>query len=332
MKIKRLGRTGLKVTEICLGTMTFGYQCDEKTSFQIMDAAAEAGVNFIDTADVYPVPVSLDSAGKTEEIVGRWLRGKREAFVLATKCRMQMGTGPNDGGLSRKHVLAAIDASLSRLGTDYVDLYQVHSPDPDTPIDETLRALDSIIQSGKARYIGCSNFQAWQLGKALWASDRLGIARFDSVQPRYNLLFREIEHDLLPLCEDQGVGVIVYNPLAGGFLTGKHRRGEPPAANTRFAVAGKLYLDRYWNEASFEAVERLRRFFEARGKSLTRVAVAWVLKQRAVTSAIVGATSDSQLRDTLGGVGVELDAEETDHCEAVWYEVPRARDPRIAFR
>jgi aryl-alcohol dehydrogenase-like predicted oxidoreductase len=332
MQIKRLGRTGLKVTEICLGTMTFGYQCDEKTSFQIMDAAAEAGVNFIDTADVYPVPVSLDSAGRTEEIVGRWLRGKREDFVLATKCRMQMGTGPNDAGLSRKHVLAAIDASLRRLGTDYVDLYQVHSPDPDTPIDETLRALDSIIQSGKARYIGCSNFQAWQLGIALWASDRLGIARFDSVQPRYNLLFREIEHDLFPLCEDQGVGVMVYNPLAGGFLTGKHRRGEPPAANTRFAVAGKLYLDRYWNEASFESVERLRRFFEARGKSLTHVAVAWVLKQRAVTSAIVGATSDSQLRDTLGGVGLELDAEEMDHCEGVWYEVPRARDPRIALR
>lgn len=332
MQIKRLGRTGLKVTEICLGTMTFGYQCDERTSFQIMDEAAEGGVNFIDTADVYPVPVSLDTVGKTEEIVGRWLRGKREDFVLATKCRIQMGTGLNDAGLSRKHVLAAIDASLRRLGTDYVDLYQVHSPDPDTPIDETLRALDSIIQSGKARYIGCSNFQAWELGNALWASDRLGIARFDSVQPRYNLLFREIEHELFPLCKDQGVGVIVYNPLAGGFLTGKHRRGAQPAANTRFAVAGKLYLDRYWNEASFEAVERLRRFFDVRGKSLTHVAIAWVLKQRAITSAIVGATSDAQLRDTLGGVGLELDPEEIDHCEAVWYEVPRARDPRIALR
>lgn len=332
MKIKRLGRTGLKVTEICLGTMTFGHQCDERTSFQIMDEAAEAGVNFIDTADVYPVPVSLDTVGKTEEIVGRWLRGKREDFILATKCRNQMGTRPNDAGLSRKHVLAAIDASLRRLGTDYVDLYQVHSPDPVTPIDETLRALDTIIQSGKARYIGCSNFQAWQLGNALWSSDRLGIARFDSVQPRYNLLFREVEHDLFPLCEDQGVGVIVYNPLAGGFLTGKHRRGAPPAANTRFAVAGKLYLDRYWNEASFEAVERSRKFFEVRGKSLTHVAIAWILKQRAVTSAIVGATSDAQLRDTLGGVDLELDAEETDHCEAVWYEVPRARDPRIALR
>ncbi|MEK6289139.1 MAG: aldo/keto reductase [Acidobacteriota bacterium] len=332
MKVKRLGRTGLKVTEVCLGTMTFGYQCDELTSFKIMDAAAEGGVNFIDTADVYPIPVSLEIAGRTEEIVGRWLRGRRDDFVLATKCRMQMGAGPNDTGLSRKHVLAAIEASLRRLGTDYVDLYQVHAPDPDTPIDETLGALDSIVQSGKARYIGCSNFGAWQLAKALWTSDRLRFARFDSVQPRYNLLFREIEHELFPLCEEEGVGVIVYNPLAGGFLTAKHRRDAAPAENTRFAVAGKLYLDRYWNEACFGAVERLRAFFEARAKSLTHAALAWVLKQRAVTSAIVGATSAGQLRDTLGGVGLELDREELEQCDSVWYELPRARDPRIALR
>jgi aryl-alcohol dehydrogenase-like predicted oxidoreductase len=312
--------------------MTFGFQCDERASFGVMDAAAEGGINFIDTADVYPVPVSLETAGKTEEIVGRWLRGKRDDFVLATKCRMQMGAGPNDVGLSRKHILAAIDASLRRLGTDYVDLYQVHAPDPETPIDETLRALDSIVQSGKSRYIGCSNFPAWQLGKALSTSDRLGLARFDSVQPRYNLLFREIEHELFPLCEDQGVGVIVYNPLAGGFLTAKHRRGAPPADNTRFAVAGKLYLDRYWNDSSFEAVERLQVFLEARGKSLTHVALAWVLKQPPVTSAIVGATSAEQLRDTLGGVGLQVDAEEMEQCADIWFELPRARDPRIALR
>jgi aryl-alcohol dehydrogenase-like predicted oxidoreductase len=332
VKLKRLGRTGLKVTEVCLGTMTFGHQCDEHTSFAIMDAAAEAGVTFIDTADVYPIPVSLETVGRTEEIVGRWLRGKRTEFVVATKCRMNMGTGANDGGLSRKHVLAAIDASLKRLGTDYVDLYQVHAPDPETPIEETLRALDSIVQSGKARYIGCSNFQAWQLGNALWASDRLKLSRFDSVQPRYNLLFREIENELLPLCEDQGVGVIAYNPLAGGFLTGKHRRDLPPADNTRFAVAGKLYVDRYWNDASFSVVERLQDFLATRGKSLTHVALAWVLMQRAVTAAIVGATSPEQLRDALQGVGLELDREEVDQCNEVWYDVPRARDPRIALR
>jgi aryl-alcohol dehydrogenase (NADP+) len=210
--------------------------------------------------------------------------------------------------------------------------YQVHAPDPDTPIDETLRALDSIVQSGKARYIGCSNFQAWQLASALWISDRLGLARFDSAQPRYNLLFREIEHELIPLCQDKGVGVIVYNPLAGGFLTGKHRRGAPPADNTRFAVAGRLYIDRYWNDASFAALERLWGFFEARGKSLTHVALGWVLMQRTVTSAIVGATSPEQLRDALQGVSVDLDQEELDQCDGVWYEVPRARDPRIALR
>jgi aryl-alcohol dehydrogenase-like predicted oxidoreductase len=252
--------------------------------------------------------------------------------VLATKCRMQMGAGPNDGGLSRKHVLAAIEASLRRLGTDYVDLYQVHSPDPDTPIDETLSALDSIVQSGKARYIGCSNFAAWQLATALWTSDRLRLARFDSVQPRYNLLFRQIEQEMFPLCEDQGIGVIVYNPLAGGFLTAKHRAGAPPADNTRFAVAGKIYLDRYWNEACFNAVTRLRAFFDAREKSLTHASLAWVLTQRAVTSAIVGATSPEQLRDTLGGAQLELDEEELAQCDSVWYELPRARDPRVALR
>lgn len=332
MKVKRLGRTGLKVTEVCLGTMTFGYQCDQQKSFSIMDTAAELGVNFIDTADVYPVPVSLETAGRTEEIVGNWLRGKRDDFVLATKCRMQMGPRPNDVGLSRKHVLEAIDHSLRRLQTDYVDLYQVHAPDPETPIEETLEALDSIVKSGKARYAGCSNFQAWQLGLALWRSDGLRITRFDSVQPRYNLLFREIEHELLPLCKDQGVGVIVYNPLAGGFLTGKHRSNAPPAENTRFAVTGGLYMDRYWNEACFQAVDGLRRFFEKRGKSLTHAALAWVLHQPVVTSAIVGATSADQLRDSLSAVELQLDEEELDQCDRIWYELPRARDPRIALR
>jgi len=325
VKLKRLGRTGLKVTEVCLGTMTFGQQCDEPTSFAIMDEAAAQGITFIDTADVYPVPVSMELVGRTEEIVGNWLRGKREDFVLATKCRIAMGSGPNDGGLSRKHILAAMDASLRRLQTDYIDLYQVHSFDPDTPIDETLRALDTIVESGKARYIGCSNFPAWQVAKALWTSDKLGLARFDSMQPRYNLLYREIESELLPLCLDQGVGVIVYNPLAGGFLTGKHRRDAPPAENTRFAVAGKLYRDRYWNEAAFDVVERLKSFFDARDKSLTHVAIAWALKQPAVTSAIVGATSAAQLRDSLGGVDLELDEEELEACDNAWFDLPRRK-------
>lgn len=332
MKIKRLGRTGLKVSEVCLGTMTFGQQCDEQTSFGVMDEAAAGGVNFIDTADVYPIPVSLETVGRTEEIVGRWLVGRRDDFILATKCRMKMGPKPNDEGLSRKHILSAIEDSLRRLQTDYVDLYQIHAPDPDTPIEETLGALDSIVQSGKARYIGCSNFQTWQLGRALWTSDKLGLARFDSVQPRYNLLYREIENELLPLCLDQGIGMIVYNPLAGGLLTGKHKRSAPPADNTRFAVAGKLYTDRYWNDASFDAVERLKSFFEARGKSLTHASIGWVLKQKAVTSAIIGATSAGQLRDSLRGVEIELNEDEMEQLNDVWFDLPRQRDPKIALR
>ena len=332
MKTKRLGRTGLKVTEVCLGTMTFGRQCDQPTAFRILDEAARAGITFIDTADVYPVPVSLDTAGRTEEIVGNWLKGRRNDFVVATKCRMQMGTGANDSGLSRRHILAAIEASLSRLQTDYIDLYQVHSPDIDTPIDETLRALESVVQSGKARYIGCSNFQAWQLAVALWTSDRLGVTRFDCVQPRYNILYREIEQELIPLCIDQQVGVIAYNPLAGGLLTGKHRRETPPAPDTRFAVVGQMYLDRYWNDFCFEAVERLQAFFRSRDKSLTHVAIAWLLGQPGITSAIVGATSPEQLRDALCGVTVELDSEELEECNRIWYGLPRIRDPRIALR
>jgi aryl-alcohol dehydrogenase-like predicted oxidoreductase len=323
MKIKRLGRTGLKVTEVCLGTMTFGHQCDEPTSFAILDEAARRGINFIDTADVYPVPVSLETVGRTEEIVGRWLGGKRDDFILATKCRNSMGRRPNDAGLSRKHILDAIEASLRRLQTDYVDLYQVHAPDPDTPIDETLRALDAIVQSGKARYVGCSNFKAWELAKALWTSDKLALARFDSAQPRYNLLSRDIEADLLPLCLDQGVGVIAYNPLAGGLLTGKHHRDEPPAENTRFAVAGKIYRERYWNDANFAVVGRLQAFFEARGKALTHVAIAWILRQPAITSAILGATSAAQLSDSLKAVDTEIDEEEMQQLNEVWYDLPR---------
>lgn len=323
MKIKRLGRTGLKVTEICLGTMTFGHQCDEPAAFAIMDEAAARGINFIDTADVYPVPVSLETVGRTEEIVGRWLVGRRDDFILASKCRHPMSQRPNDGGLSRKHILAAIDASLRRLQTDYLDLYQVHAPDPDTPIEETLRALDIVVESGKARYVGCSNFKAWETAMALWTSDKLDLARFDSVQPRYNLLSRDIETDLLPLCLDQGVGVLAYNPLAGGLLTGKHHRDQPPAANTRFAVAGRLYRERYWHDANFAAVEQLQTDFAARGKALTHVAIAWVLRQPAITSAILGATSAAQLSDSLKAVHTALDEEEIEQLNRVWYALPK---------
>jgi aryl-alcohol dehydrogenase-like predicted oxidoreductase len=329
MKQRSIGRTGLKVSEICLGTMTFGVQCDEATSRAILDKAAAAGVDFLDTADCYPVPLTLETAGRTEEILGRWLHGRRDRFVVATKCFFPMGPGPNDRGLSRRHVLAAIDASLRRLRTDYVDLYQVHAFDLETPLEETLRALDDVVRAGKARYVGCSNFRAWELAKALGVAERLGTARFDCAQPRYNVLHREIETELLPLCRAEGVGVIVFNPMAGGLLTGKHRPGSEPDPSGRFGdrlgATAETYRNRYWQQESLEAVARLRALFEARGKVLPGVAVAWVLAQPGVTAAIVGASRPEQLDATLGAAELVLDEEERAALDAVWYQLPRRR-------
>src|SRR5512146_1012851 len=244
MDSTRLGRTGLQVSRLCLGTMTFGLQCDEPTSRAILDAAVAGGITFLDTADVYPLGGTLETVGRTEEILGRWLRGRRQELVVATKCNLPTSDRPWDRGNSRKHVLDAIDASLRRLGTDHVDLYQLHMFDPETPLDETLRALDDVVRAGKARYVGCSNFQAWQVARALGRSEVLGTVRFDSVQPRYNLLFRQLERALFPLCALEGIGVIPYNPLAGGLLSGKHR-GGPPATGSRFALgtAAQTYQD-----------------------------------------------------------------------------------------
>ena len=336
MKTKRMGRTGLKVSEICLGTMTFGMQCDEASSFAIMDAAVEQGVDFFDTADGYPMGGTLETVGRTETIVGKWLKGRRDKIVLATKCWVPMGPGANDRGLSRKHIFDAVEASLRRLQTDYIDLYQAHAPDPDTPLDETMRAFDDLVCQGKVRYLGCSNFKAWLLASALWISDKRGLARFDCVQPRYNILFREIENELLPLCHHHGVGVIAYNPLAGGFLTGKYATDSKPAPETRFGFlsgpAQSIYHKRYWQDAQFAAVEHLKTFFAGRGKSLTQIAIAWVLAQPGVTSAIVGATSAAQLNQSLPATAVTLDAEETDFCNEVWFRLPRLSDPTVATR
>jgi aryl-alcohol dehydrogenase-like predicted oxidoreductase len=331
MKTVHMGRTGLKVSEICLGTMTFGYQCDEKTSFAIMSKASEQGVSFIDTADVYPVPPAPETAGRTEEIVGRWLKGQRDRYVLATKCRMKVGPGPNDEGLSRRHIIQAVDDSLRRLQTDYIDLYQPHSFDAETPIEETLRALDDLVGQGKIRYLGCSNYPAWQLALALGVSAAHDWARFDCVQPRYNLLYRDIEGELLPLCRDQGVGVIAYNPLAGGFLTGKYQSLEAPPQKTRFSLGntGDLYRERYWQQAQLEAVQQLQQFFQPRGKALIQVAIAWVLAQPGITSAIVGASKPDQLDGSLGAVNLTLDADEKDACNRAWYHLPR---PMVAPR
>ena len=325
MKIHRMGRTGLKVTEICLGTMTFGHQCDEKTSFAIMSRAADKGVQFIDTADVYPVPPSPETAGRTETIVGNWLKGQRDRYILATKCRIRVGHGPNDEGLSRRHILKAVEDSLRRLQTDYIDLYQPHSFDPETPLEETMGALNDLVRSGKVRYLGCSNFAAWQVALSVGLSAAHDWARFDCVQPRYNLLYRDIEAELLPLCRDQGLGVIAYNPLAGGFLTGKYQSLETPSTLGRFTLGGKtgeLYRDRYWQESQFKAVSDLKKSL-APDRSLTQVAVAWVLGQPGITSAIVGASKPDQLDDSLAAVNVTLTKEEMDACNEAWYKLPR---------
>jgi aryl-alcohol dehydrogenase (NADP+) len=307
----KLGQTGLTVSRLVLGTMTFGLQTDEETSIKILDTAAEAGINFLDTADVYPLGGGLPTAGRTEEIIGRWLKGKREHFIVATKAVGKVGSAPWDQGSSRKHILDAIDASLRRLGTDYVDLYQLHSDDASTPLDETLEALDTIVRAGKVRYIGVSNFLAYRLARALGRGDvrHLTLTRFVSIQPRYNLLFREIERELLPLAQEEGLAVIPYNPLAGGLLTGKHNLTEGPTTGTRFTLgaAAERYQERYWHEHEFNTVEELRTVADLAGLSLTTLALAWVLANPIITAPIIGASRPEQLFDSLKALEVTLD-------------------------
>jgi aryl-alcohol dehydrogenase-like predicted oxidoreductase len=327
LKSRALGRAGLQVPELCLGTMTFGFQCDEETSFAILDRAFDNGIRFVDSADVYPLGGSSETVGRTEEIVGRWMRERRnrDSVILATKCAGAMGPGPNDIGLSRYHILRAVEASLRRLGTDTIDLYQVHGFDPRTPIEETLRALEDLVRSGKTRYVGCSNYSAWRLAQALWASERLGTVRYDSVQPRFNLLYREIETELLPLCRSEGLGVIVYNPMAGGFLSGKYKKGDDPWEGSRFLLgtAGRRYQQRYWHDANFDAVDRFREGVSARGLTPASVAIAWVLAQPGISSAIVGASSAEQLSAPLEAVDLDLDEELAQICDRMWWSLPR---------
>jgi len=301
MNHKKFGRTGLRVSRLCLGTMTFGLQCDEAQSQAILNAAHDGGIDFLDTADVYPLGGDRETAGKTEEIVGRWLKGKRQQFIVATKCVGQMGPKPWDQGMSRKHILEAIEASLKSLGTDYVDVYQLHGFDPLTPIDEALEALDAVVKMGKARYVGVSNWLAHRVARALGRSELKSVARIDSVQPRYTLLFRTFERDLLPLCEEEGIAVIPYNPLAGGLLTGKHERNGTPQQGTRFTLgrAGSMYQARYWHEREFETVEQLRGIAREADMSLATLAVRWVLSNTAITAPIIGASRPEQLADSL---------------------------------
>ena len=330
MPTTRLGRTGLEVSRLALGTMTFGLQTEEAVSREIMARAASGGVNFFDTADVYPVGGGLPTAGRTEEIVGRWLKGQRQSFILATKAVGKMGPSAWDQGASRKHLLDAIDASLRRLQTDYVDLYQLHSDDPATPLDETLEALDTIVKSGKARYVGVSNFLSYRLATAFGRADVKGIVRPVSVQPRYSLLFREIERELLPLAVEQGLGVIPYNPLAGGLLSGKHKPNSAPTPGTRFTLgaAADLYQNRYWNERAFASVASLQKIANEAGVPMTTLAVAWVLANPAITAPLLGASRPGQLDETLAAASYKLDPALKLKLDALTVEYRRGDAPR----
>ena len=308
MEYRRLGRTGLKVSPFCLGAMQFGWTADEGTSFAVMDAFAAARGNFIDTADVYSSWVKDNDGGVSEEVIGRWMqaRGNRGQMIIATKVRGQMGLGPNDQGLNRKHIVEACDASLRRLKSDTIDLYQTHSYDADTPIDETLEALDRLVRQGKGRYVGCSNYPAWRLMEALWTSDKHGLARYSSIQPHYNLVHRaEFEQELADVCQAYGIGIIPYSPLGGGFLTGKYSRER--AADS---VRAESVRNRYFNEAGWRVLDAVRAVAGELDTTPLAVSLAWLLSRPGMTAPIVGANSAEQLQESLAALDVCLTAEQ----------------------
>lgn len=309
MEYRRLGRTGLEVSELALGTMQFGWTASDETAFEIMDAFVDAGGNLIDTADIYSSWHEGNPGGVSEEIIGRWMktRNRRHQIVLATKVRGRMWDGPNGEGLSRAHIIRAIEDSLRRLQTDYIDLYQTHWFDENTPIAETMRALDDLVRAGRVRYVGCSNYPAWRLAEALWASDRDGLVSYVSLQPHYNLVHREeFEREMADLVRAHGIGVINYSPLAGGFLTGKYRREEPLPESARAEGVQKRYFD----ARNFDLLEEMARIGQAHEKSVLQVALAWLLTHPLVTAPIVGANSVEQLQGSLGAAGFRLSEEE----------------------
>lgn len=316
MQYRYLGRTGLKVSELCLGAMTFGRESSEELSFQMLDRFVEAGGNFIDTANVY-------SHGLSEEILGRWLKDKqRENFVIATKVRFSMGSGPNDLGLSRNHILSAVEASLRRLNTTYIDLYQVHMWDPGTPLEETLDTLHQLVRSGKVRYLGASNFAGYQLQKAIDLSRQRGWEAFSCLQPLYNLLDRSFEWELMPVCEAEGVGVIPWSPLRGGWLSGKYRRGmSAPPPDTRIEEAAKQgwseSWDAYGNERTWQVIDTLLASAAEVEKTPAQVALNWLLQRATVSAPILGARTLSHLEDNLGATGWSLTAEQVARLDQV---------------
>jgi aryl-alcohol dehydrogenase-like predicted oxidoreductase len=323
MNYRFMGRTGLKVSEICLGAMTFGRETSEADSYAILDRFVEVGGNFIDTADVY-------SRGISEEIVGRWLaQQRRDDLVIATKVRFPMGEGPNDVGLSRKHILSGVEASLRRLQTDYIDLYQVHAWDGVTPLEETLSTLDTLVRSDKVRYIGVSNYTGWQLQKAIDLSRANGWEAYTCLQPQYNLLARTTEWEVIPVCLNEGLGVIPWSPLRGGWLSGKYRRGmTAPPAGTRVEKAeqegwGEAW-SRYNNEFTWGVIDALLAVAEETGKSPAQVAINWLLQMPGVTAPIIGARTMQQLEDNLGSAGWALTAEQMQ-------KLNKASEPELVY-
>ena len=308
MEYRRLGDTGLMVSELCLGCMTFGRETSEEDSKGLVGRFLEADGNFIDTADVY-------AKGVSEEITGRAIQGVRDDVVLATKVRFPMGDGPNDVGLSRKHVVQGCEDSLRRLGTDYIDLYQIHCWDVATPLEETLSALTDLVRAGKVRYIGVSNFTAWQIIKSVCVSEANGFERFVCLQPQYSLVERNVEYEILPACEEEGLGVIPWSPLGGGFLSGKYRRDEEPPQGSRISEAVES-MEEYWNrratERNWAVLDVVGEISEAIGKSYAQISLNWLLRQEGVTAPIIGARTIEQLEDNLGASGWELDEQQVD--------------------
>ncbi len=311
MEYRRLGKSGLKVSEICLGTMTFGHGADETESQRMVHLAWDAGVNFFDTANSY-------GEGESETILGKALKGRRREAVVATKFFNPMGKGPNDSGMSRVHIMQAIDDSLKRLQMDYVDIYYIHHVDTQTPLEEMLRALDDLVHQGKVRYTACSNYQAWRLSEALGISERLNLAQFACYQPLYNLVVRDIEQELVPLCEHKGLGIVVWSPLAGGFLSGKYKPEERMQAGTR-SEEGWAFPQRYFAQNADETLQTLLEVSDELGRSPAQVALRWVLEQPTITSAIVGARHAEHLQNNLGAAGWKLEGAELHKLNKVSY-------------
>jgi len=325
MLMRKLGRTGLRVSALCLGGNTFGWTTDQKASETVLDAYLEAGGNFIDTADVYSRWAPGNSGGESEIVLGKWTaaRKNRHAALIATKVMGPMGPGANDTGLSRQHIVDGVEDSLRRLQTDYIDLYQAHWDDRETPLEETLRAFDDLVSQGKVRYIGASNYHAWRLTRALWESDKRGYVRYESIQPKYNLLARdEYERELEPLCVEQGIGVIPYSSLASGFLSGKYRAGAELPKTARAAGIQKSHM----NDRGFAILAAVEKVAEKVGATPAQVAISWLAHRPSITAPIASATSVPQLKELLGGIELRLDQEATATLEdaSAWRAAYRA--------